>query len=720
MNNRIDTDPIASSPALKDYFAIIMRRRWIIILSFLAVTLATYYYVYSIEDVYEAHSTVVIEEQSAHLSPLVQASARPLSFYEGILNSRTFIETLIDSVGMEFFNETLVDYTRDNVRDYIRSNTSLRKTPYSSFLRLNARGKTAEMAYLTASIGTVLLRERCQEVESEESRMALVEIEKQLELIRENLEQAEYEYRKFSERTGQIQDGATPELRVLQEAHANSIAQLGLKQADVEAEKKQLTNLENNITPDRQRSPEFLRLRARLRELETEKMRLESLGIRFSGLSTVDREIKDIERQLLHFQQSSSVSVDHTTIRQWQELRKSVIAKESELELFRRRLESYDRAIQNYRRGNPNMLSESLELIRLQRSKEIYENIYNILLGQAEEQRIKSRSSGIGLKIVDIATMPQGPIPKKETTIYVIGVILGLGLGISLAFFAEYNDTTIKTNDDVERYLGLSVLGTIPHIVHNKKSDIEVRRNSKSRKDKLTVNQYPRQVFNFSGNDSIITEAYRSLRTNLSFVSPDKPLQTVVLTSAGPGEGKSLTVSNLATAYAQLGKKVLLVDADLRRPVQHHIFGMKREPGFSELFIDNPDYNSIIRPTVNENLSLITAGIFTPNPAELVGSLKMGQIIDELKKRFDMIFFDTPPIIAVTDAALLGTKVDGLLMVVKSHHTDRDIAYRAKLSLENIGVRVYGTVLNDINLSNRYTSYGYYKYYYHYYKTKKD
>jgi capsular exopolysaccharide synthesis family protein len=236
----------------------------------------------------------------------------------------------------------------------------------------------------------------------------------------------------------------------------------------------------------------------------------------------------------------------------------------------------------------------------------------------------------------------------------------------------------------------------------------------------MSVVQYPRQILSFTGDDSVITESYRSLRTNLSFVSPDAPLHTVVVTSAGPSEGKSLTTANLAMAYAQMGKKTLLIDADLRRPVLHHFFGLKREPGFAELFIENPDYDVAIRPSGRENLSVITAGIFSANPAELIASQKMIQHIDYFKKHFDMIFFDTPPIVAVTDATLLGKKVDGVLLVIKSHHSDREFVSRALSNLSNVGVKVWGAILNDIDLSHRYSTYGYYKYYYHYYKSKKD
>ena len=195
----------------------------------------------------------------------------------------------------------------------------------------------------------------------------------------------------------------------------------------------------------------------------------------------------------------------------------------------------------------------------------------------------------------------------------------------------------------------------------------------------------------------------------------------MLITSAGPGEGKSLTAANLAMAYAQMGKKMLLIDTDLRRPVLHHIFGEKREPGFSDLFInDTPDYSHrIVKKTSKPNLSLITSGIFTPNPAELLGSYKMEKLIDYFSATFDIIFFDTPPIVAVTDSTLLGTKMDGLLMVIKSHHTDREIALWAVNSLRKVGVKLLGSVFNDIDLTQRYSGYGYYKYYYHYYKSKK-
>ncbi len=707
--------------SINDYLRVIVRRKWIILLFLLSTLLSTAYFVDNIEDIYESYSTIVIEEPtSTYLNQPIMTSARPLSFYEGILSSRSFLESVLDTIGIKRFQAAFPKTNQEAAIQYIHQSISLRKTIYTSFLKLNVRMNSSDLAYMTATRGTEIFRDRCQEVASEESRRALLEIDKQLNLIRKNLEQAEQDYRHFSEKAGQIHEGTTKELKALQDSSSVVLAQLGVKEADLDAERKLLLQMESKITPAKElKSSEYVELRTKLNELEKEKLRLESLGIRLTGISTIDREIKETERQLLEHKKSSSTGIDPATMRQWQEIRKSVIGKEGELELYKRRLEAYNRAIAAYKSRNPDIMSQSLELMRLKRSKEVYENIYSILLEKAEEQRIMSASNTAGVKIVDMPVMPGDPIPKNEMKFYLLGAILGLALGIALAFFIEFNDTTIKSNEDIERFLVLPVMGTIPHITHDKKAEVKIRRKNGDKDKGTSLLQYPRLVFNFGGDDSVITESYRSLRTNLTFVSPDKPLKTIVLTSAGPSEGKSLTISNLATAYAQMGKKTLLVDADLRRPVIHHIFNCKREPGFTDLFGENPDYDQIIHPTDKENLFVIPAGVFTPNPAELIASNRMTQIIEKLKATFDIIFFDSPPIVAVTDSTLLGTKTDGILVIIKSNHTEREMASRAINILKNVNVRILGTVLNDIDLTHRYSSYGYYKYYYHYYKTKK-
>jgi polysaccharide biosynthesis transport protein len=722
--NSLPTQTFKRETKLRDYLAIFVRRKLLISVALVSVVASTFMFISRVKDIYESFSTIVIEEKNAAISQAMNTmnTGRSLDFYQGILGSRTFLEMVVDSIGLQSLKAVKPKLTRETALLEIQNSFVLKNTEYASFLRLNARAPTKDLAYQIASIGTEVFRKRCQEVETEESRRTMRELDNQIKMVRDKLEQAERDYQTYKERTGNIIEGTTPELKTLQEAFGTNMAQLGIKEADLAAEKKQLVNMEALITPaEEERSPEFLKLRTRLRELEQEKMRLENLGIRMAGTSTIDREIQDIEGQLLQYRKTKqTATVDPRMVKQWQEVRKSVLAKESEMDLYKKKLESYKKAILNYKTRNPDILAHSLELLRLQRSSEVYQNVYNVLLEKVEEERMKSASNIAGIKIVDAARKPDVPIPKNETRYYFIGVIFGLLFGVGLALILEFNDTTIKSNEDVERYLGLSILGTIPHIAYNKKNDIKIRRRSAKSKTAMSVVQYPRQILNFAGDDSVITESYRSLRTNLSFVSPDHPLHAVVVTSAGPGEGKSLTTVNCATAYAQMGKKTLLVDTDLRRPVVHHFFDMRREPGFSDLFMENVDYATAIRPSGKPNLDVITAGIFTPNPAELIGSHKMMQHIDYFKKHYDMVFFDTPPIVAVTDATLLGKKVDGVLVVIKSRHSDHEFVSRAVNTLVNVGVKVWGVILNDIDLTHRYSAYGYYKYYYHYYKSKKD
>jgi len=204
---------------------------------------------------------------------------------------------------------------------------------------------------------------------------------------------------------------------------------------------------------------------------------------------------------------------------------------------------------------------------------------------------------------------------------------------------------------------------------------------------------------------SPISEAYRTLRTNLSFSSLDDPIRTLVVTSAAPDEGKSTTVANLAVTMAQGGKRTILVDCDLRRPTLHDLFNLPAEPGLTNLLLEDGDQQLLLETEV-EGLQLLTSGPLPPNPADLLGSVKIDQIIADLVSKADIVLFDAPPVIAVTDATVLGSKVDGVLLVVSAGKTRREHAARAKELLERANVRVIGAAL--INAPKDSSMGGYY------------
>lgn len=196
---------------------------------------------------------------------------------------------------------------------------------------------------------------------------------------------------------------------------------------------------------------------------------------------------------------------------------------------------------------------------------------------------------------------------------------------------------------------------------------------------------------------SPISEAYRTLRTNLEFSSLDKPIRSMVVTSASPEEGKSTTLANLAVTLAQAGKKVILVDCDLRRPALHQIFEARNAPGFTDMMRDDALMSQPpLQPTRVANLFLLPSGTLPPNPAELLASRRMSEVIAALQNYAEIVLFDAPPVIAVTDAAVLSSKVDAVLLVISAGKTKREHAKKAKALLEKVNARLIGTVLNNV------------------------
>ena len=229
-----------------------------------------------------------------------------------------------------------------------------------------------------------------------------------------------------------------------------------------------------------------------------------------------------------------------------------------------------------------------------------------------------------------------------------------------------------------------------------------------ARKKKKAINTRARTLIADENPKSPIAEQFRTIRTNLQFTSIDHELETMLVTSASPSEGKSITTANTAVVFAQQGKKVLLVDADLRKPTIHYTFRIANTKGLSNYLVSNQSIHELAAQTEIENLDALTCGPIPPNPSELLGSKKMKRFIEEAKQTYDMIIFDTPPVLAVTDSQVLSNFVDGCLLVVRSKQTEKETAVKAKEQLEQAQANILGVVLNDqdVKSSNYYYYYG--------------
>lgn len=298
------------------------------------------------------------------------------------------------------------------------------------------------------------------------------------------------------------------------------------------------------------------------------------------------------------------------------------------------------------------------------------------------------------INVVEEANLPTQPIDTNKNMTVLLAAIIGFGLALGAALLLEYLDDTIKNPDEIRSVVDLSTLGAIAHI------------NSDKQETTLIASDAPK---------SPIAEAYRMLRTNIQFSSLDNPPKTLAITSPNPSEGKSTTLGNLAVVMAQQGQRVIVVDTDLRRPTQHHIFQIPNNIGLTNALLqDSGNLDRFIQNTQLSNLRVMTTGPLPPNPAELLSSGRFRQLIDQLKQIADIVLFDSPPALAVTDATILARQVDGVVLVINAGATRRHALTAAKEALSKDGVHILGIVLNRLRPQTGSYYYYYYRRYYTY------
>jgi capsular exopolysaccharide synthesis family protein len=298
------------------------------------------------------------------------------------------------------------------------------------------------------------------------------------------------------------------------------------------------------------------------------------------------------------------------------------------------------------------------------------------------------------VEIIDRAEPGKDPVRPDKTLNIILGIIIGLAVGVGLAFFIEYLDTSVKTIDDVERAFQAPVLGVIPQNVGYLVDD----------KD----------------GENRHAEAYRVLRTNLLFSRKNEKLNTIVIVSAGAGEGKSTTTLNLATVFAQNGQRVLVVDSDLRRPTLHKLLHVANNLGLTNYLLKQNTIEEIVQTTPVPTLHFMASGKLPSGSMGILGSAQMREMINELKKRYDYIFFDSPPILGVSDASILASEVDIVMQVIQYRRYPQPMNLRAKQLIEKVGGNYAGIVLNNINMSQDESYYYYSGYYHDYYYSRSE
>jgi capsular exopolysaccharide synthesis family protein len=344
--------------------------------------------------------------------------------------------------------------------------------------------------------------------------------------------------------------------------------------------------------------------------------------------------------------------------------------------------------------GTQRTAAEDLRAGQLQTTLGQYRSSYASLLTSLAQVRLAEAQATSNVVMAEEAIPSVTPVRPRTARDTALAAVLGVVLALGVIFLIEYLDDTIKTPDDVDQAVKLPTLGLIARI------------EGEAPSQKLVAALSPR---------SPISEAYRTLRTNLEFGGVDAPLKSFLVTSSNPTEGKSTTVANLAIVLAQAGKRVIAVDSDLRRPMLHKYFKLSNSLGLTTALLNSQTRaEAYLQPTEIENLSVMCSGPLPPNPAELLGSRRMKQIIDELEEQADVVVCDSPPLLVVTDAVLLARQTDGVLLVIDAGNTRRAFLARGRDILKSANARLLGVVLNRITLSRSgYYSYAYQYYYYY-------
>lgn len=423
--------------------------------------------------------------------------------------------------------------------------------------------------------------------------------------------------------------------------------------------------------------------KAELANLQRQQVQLaEKLGERHPDMMRIQSAI-----------QSSQMKLDG-------EIAKVVHSVRTEYQAALAQEQSLAAALQAQKGEALSMNRKAIEYSVLERDVESSTQIYQSLLQRAKETGVSGELKTSNIRIVDEADASQDPVSPRRSLNLLLGLFGGAFCGIGVAFFFEYLDNRIKTPEDLESHLGLPAMGLIPKIAVNNGTG-----------DPLISNGVPA---NFS-------EAFRGLRTNVLFSSAEEGARLLVVTSTGPGEGKTLVAANLAIGMAMAGQRVLLIDADMRRPRVHEALKLVRDPGLSNFLVGATKAADVIRKTTVPNFYVLPSGTTPPNPAELLGSKRFVEFLGSLHSHFDLVVIDTPPVMAVTDAAVIGYRASGVLFVVAADVTSRHAAQAALDQLEHAHVRFVGAVLNRVDLEGNayYYSKYYRKEYAGYYTAKK-
>ena len=704
---------------VRQYMAMLHKRRGIVITCLVVSVLVAVLYNYTTRPVYQATTQILIDRDTPDVLPnkelmdLVQAGVDYYQTQYQLLNSRSLAERTVERLGLQKSSElatgpmmnpwervqrllgrpprAIVDQDGMPLSPTVaafRSRVGVDPIPGTRLvnLRFNAYDprvaadavnalaslyieQSLEFRFTTSSDATGWLSDRLAE-----QRQKVEAAEKALQEYREKEGLIDHEERqglvqqKLETLNGAVLDARTE--RIAKETLASQLS--SLSPAQIES------------FPLVMGSETVQKLKNELVSLQRDEARMaETLGQRHPDMVRVRAQTKDVQEKLRA------------------EVRNVARAADSDSRAARSREARLQANLDAVKSEAQDVSRKAIQLGVLRREVDTNRQIYQDLLTRTKQTGLETELKTTNIRVIEKAEAPRGPVSPKKTRNYQVAVVFGLLLGIGLGLLFESFDNTFKTPEDLKQHVAAPFLGMVPDVTAATSKEM-----MRGLSPTLLISK---------NAASAVADAYRVLRTNLIFTSSETTGRALVVTSAGPGEGKTTTLANVAAALAYNGAKVLAIDADLRRPTLHQHFGLQKTPGLSDLIVGKSAASEAIQSTRIDGLQVLPCGYLPPNPAELLGSPMMKQVLEAVRSHYDWVLLDSPPILAMADAAVLCPQVEGVILLVAAETPTKPAVARAIDQIQSVGGKVLGVVLNKVNLQRN--SYYYSLYYGEYYRS---
>ncbi|MDR7603840.1 MAG: polysaccharide biosynthesis tyrosine autokinase [Armatimonadota bacterium] len=686
-----DAEPELS---LRDLLDVLLRRRRVILVAFVACLVGALGSTFLLPPRYRAAATVVLDRAGSTATLFPELAG---------LSTQSYLDTLAEVARSRSVAERavrLLGPAPDEAGDPVeRLQRELRVTRVrgADMIRIEVTHRVPEQAARRAQAVTDAFLAFLLEGRRTQARATREFIEQQLAKVSRDLRSAEDALLRFKLTHGEV--SLPEETRIRLEKLADLSAQLVTTETErraAEAQRDRATEelrRREQITPSTWvASPLIQSLRQQLASLEIQLAGLlEKFTERHPEVVATRAQIAETQRRLEAELRRSLLAQTYTVDPIYQGLVQQAVSAEVTAATLRAREEALRQAVQRWTGEIRDLPPRELALARLTRQQKVAENVYLMLSQKYHEARIAEASVVPDLRIVDRARPPERPAFPQRGLVAGLGAVVGIFVAVAAAFTAERLDSRFHRPDEAEQTLGLPMLAMVPHL-HQTDGKVPLAQDSRR---------------------SVFAESFRTLRTGVLYSAPEGSLRTLLVTSPELGDGKSTVAANLALALARSGRRVALVDADLRRPSLLEVLQPPQPFGLSDHLVGEVGLDDVVQPTRYPNLLFVPAGRTAPNPAELLGSQRMRDFLERLRERVDVVVLDTPPVMAVTDAVILARDSDGVILVINPGTTHREAAVRARRQLEALGARVLGFVFNDAPVDSRrgYYGYAYYGYY---------